>query len=72
MLWHCVKVPRGGYSILVDWIIIGSVSGEVTNQQALLLLRCLGTVLAEEHPARRTQLANDVWGTLQELGKLST
>ncbi|XP_063887839.1 leucine-rich PPR motif-containing protein, mitochondrial-like [Scylla paramamosain] len=39
-----------------------------SSTQSLLLLRCCGSLVPEEHPEVRNKLVQDIWNTLQELG----
>ncbi|XP_064624156.1 leucine-rich PPR motif-containing protein, mitochondrial-like [Lineus longissimus] len=43
-------------------------SGHVTEHQSLLILRCFGSVMVDEHPEVRTKQAEEVWSGLKELG----
>lgn len=39
-----------------------------TSNQALLLIRCCGTLMAEASPRQRTQLISEIWDTLVKQG----
>ncbi|XP_043224122.1 leucine-rich PPR motif-containing protein, mitochondrial-like [Amphibalanus amphitrite] len=44
------------------------VTGAISSSQSLLLIRCCGNLVAEELPEQRTQLAQNIWQTLQSIG----
>ncbi|KAI0229322.1 Leucine-rich PPR motif-containing protein, mitochondrial [Lamellibrachia satsuma] len=43
-------------------------AGEVSSQQALMVLRCLGALMVKEHPEARQKLFQQLWDKLPQLG----
>lgn len=42
---------------------------KATTSQSLMVIRCCGNLVPEETPERRTQLVDEIWKTLESLGK---
>jgi hypothetical protein len=41
-----------------------------TSSQSLMVIRCCGSLVPEEHPKVRTKLVQEIWNTLESLGKI--
>jgi hypothetical protein len=44
------------------------VSESATSTQSLLIIRCCGSLLPEASPNIRTQLVEEIWKTLENIG----
>ncbi|XP_074662097.1 leucine-rich PPR motif-containing protein, mitochondrial-like [Tubulanus polymorphus] len=41
---------------------------QVNSHQCLLMLRCLGNILADQNPSQRSKLADELWQKFKEMG----
>jgi len=44
-------------------------SESATSSQSLMVIRCCGSLVPDEHPEVRTKLVKEIWNTLESLGK---
>ncbi len=43
-------------------------AGKVTDQEAVMLLRCYGALMVKVHPSKRAEMLDEAWKQLQEMG----